>query len=98
MEHHRCFRVYITRTRATQISDTVFFKHQYITNPTISSESHVVAVAQQLKIALQGNIPTGNNTVEALQKVSKLFNKIAIAKNEVAKAKTMCSAQPSLCR
>ncbi len=80
MEHHRCFRVYITRTRGTQISDTVFFKHQYITNPTVSPESHTVAAAHQLTIALQGNIPTGNKTAEALQKISKLFTKIAMAK------------------
>jgi hypothetical protein len=51
MEHHRCFWVYITQTRVTQISDRVFFKHQYITNPTVSPESHVVAAAQQLTIA-----------------------------------------------
>jgi hypothetical protein len=97
MEHHRCFRVYITRSKATQISDTVFFKHQYITNPTVLPESHMVAAAQQLTIALQGNIPTGNKTAEALQKSSKLFTKTAMAKNEVAKAKTMgsrvCSTQ-----
>jgi hypothetical protein len=49
MEHHCCFRVYVTRTRATRISDTVFFKHQYITNPTLSPESNVVAAAQQLR-------------------------------------------------
>jgi hypothetical protein len=41
MEHHRCFRVYITKTRSTRISDTVHFKHQYITKPTFSPESHV---------------------------------------------------------
>jgi hypothetical protein len=87
MEHHQCFRVYVTRTRATRISNTVMFKHQYITSPTISSESHVVAAAQQLIAALQGNIPAGNKTAEALTKVSKLFTKIALAKNEVAKAK-----------
>jgi hypothetical protein len=73
MEHHRCFQVYITKTRVTWISDTVLFKHQDITNPTISLESHVVSLANQLTIALQGNIPTGNKTAEALQKVSKLF-------------------------
>ena len=87
MEHHRCFRVYITKTRSTRISDTVHFKHQYITNPTVSPESHVVAAAQQLATALQGNIPAGNETAEALKKVSDLFTKIAMAKNEVAKAK-----------
>jgi hypothetical protein len=91
MEHHRCFRVYISQTRATRISDTVFFKNQYITNPTISPESQMVAAAQQLTIVLQGNIPTGNKTAEALQKVSKLFTKTSMAKNELAKAKTMRS-------
>ena len=87
MEHHRCFRVYVTRTRATRISDTVFFKHQYITSPALSPESHVVAAAQQLATALKGNIPAGNETAEALMKVSKLFTKIAAAKQAAAVAK-----------
>jgi hypothetical protein len=86
MEHHQCFRVYVTRTRATRISNTIMLKHHYITSPTISPESHVVAAAQQLLTALQGKIPAGE-TVEALTKVSKLFTKIALAKKEVAKAK-----------
>ena len=87
MEHHRCFRVYVTRTRATRISDTIIFKHQYITNLTISPESHVVAAAQQLATALKGNIPAGNETAEALKKVSELFTKIAAAKQAAAVAK-----------
>jgi hypothetical protein len=69
----------------------VFFKYQYITNPTVSPESHVVAAAQKLAIALQGNIPAGNDTAEELHKVSKLFTKIAMAKNKVAKAKAKCN-------
>jgi hypothetical protein len=87
MQHHRCFRVCITKIRATRISDTFFYKHQYITNPSLSPESHVVAAAQQLATALQGNIPAGNKIAEALKKVSDLFTKIAMAKNETAKAK-----------
>ncbi len=87
MEHHQCFRVYVTRTRATRISNTVLFKHQYMTSPMISPESHVVAAVQQLITALRGNIPTGNETTEALTRVSKLFTKITLAKKEVAKAK-----------
>jgi hypothetical protein len=88
MEHHQCFQVYVTKTRATRISDTVHFKHQYIANPTVSPESHVVAAAQQLATALQGNIPAGNEMAEALKKVSNLFTKIVMAKSEVAKAKS----------
>ncbi len=87
MEHHQCFRVYVMRTRATRISDTVVFKHQCITSPPISHESHVVAAAQQLVTALQGNIPAGNETAEDLTKVSKPFTEIALAKKKVAKAK-----------
>jgi hypothetical protein len=70
MQHHHCFCMYITKTRATRISDTVFFKHQYITNLTDSPESHVVAAAQQLATVLQGNIPAGNEMAEALKKLA----------------------------
>ena len=87
MEHHRCYRVYITKTRATQISNTVTFQHQYITNPTLSPESRVVAAAQQLTAALKGNIPLGNETAEALEKVSKLFARITTAKKTAAAAR-----------
>jgi hypothetical protein len=77
--------VYITKTWATRIINTVFFKHQYITNPTVSPESHVVAAAQQLATALKGNILAGNETAEALKKVNKLFTKIAAAKTRQQK-------------
>jgi hypothetical protein len=53
----------------------------------VSPESHIVAAAQQLATALKGNIPAGNKKAEALKKVSKLFTKIAAAKNKTAKAK-----------
>ncbi len=69
------------------MSDTVNFKHQYITNPTVSPESLVIGAAQQLTTALKGNIPGGNETMEGLTKVSTLFTRIAAAKQEVATAK-----------
>ncbi len=47
----------------------------------------MVAAAQQLATALKGNIPAGNETVEALTKVNKLFTKIAVAKQAAAAAK-----------
>jgi hypothetical protein len=87
MEHHRCFKIHVTKTRATRVSDTVFFKHQYITNPTVSAESLVVAAAQQLTSTLKGDILTGNETAESLKKVGEPFTKIAEAKANVAKAK-----------
>jgi hypothetical protein len=47
----------------------------------------VVAAAQQLATALKGNIPTGNETAEALTKMIELFTKIAAAKQAAAVAK-----------
>jgi hypothetical protein len=76
MEHHQCFKVYVARTRATRISNTIVFKHQYITSPMILPESHVVAAAQQLVAALHVNIPAGNEMAEALIKVTNFSKKL----------------------
>ncbi len=45
MEHHQCFHIYILKTRATRISNTEFFKHQYITNPPVTPITHVIKAA-----------------------------------------------------
>ncbi len=87
MEHHQCFHIYILKTRATRISDTVFFKHQYITNPQDTPETLVIKAASDLTSALKGTVSHAGETAEALQKFSKLFTKIAVAKSELAKAK-----------
>jgi hypothetical protein len=89
------------KNQSNKSSDTVFFKHQYVTNPMVSPESLVVAAAQQLTSALIGNILAGNETAEALKKVSKLFTKIAEAKANIAKAKEQQNrirTHPNACR
>jgi hypothetical protein len=73
MEHDSCYHAFMTKTRPTRISYMVAFQHQYNTNLMVSSESYVIAAAQQLTIALKRNIPTGNETAEALTTVSMLF-------------------------
>ncbi len=90
MEHYPCYKVYVSQTRSIRVSDQVHFQQKYITNPSLSPESHVVAAAQQLTIALRGNIPAGNKTAEGLTLLSEIFNKIAVTKAEVA---ALCSKQ-----
>ncbi len=87
MEHHRCFNVYILKTRVTRISDSVLFKHQYITNPQITPETLVMKAAAELTSALKGSVLQDAETEDALAKVSDLFQKIAASKAERAKAK-----------
>jgi hypothetical protein len=75
------------KTRATRISDPVFFKHQYIANPQVTPETLIIKAAMDLTSALKEMISPNGKTEEVLQKFSKLFTKIAAAKSELAKAK-----------
>ncbi len=87
MEHHQCFHIYIVKTRVTRISDTVFFKHQYITNPQVTPTTLIIKAVLDLSSALKGMVSRDGKTTEALQTFSELFTKIAVAKSELAKAK-----------
>jgi hypothetical protein len=87
MEHHQCFHIYIVKTRATRVSDTVFFKHQFIMNPQVTPKTLVIKVALDLIRALEETVSRDGKTAEALEKFSKLFTKIAMEKSAMAKAK-----------
>jgi hypothetical protein len=87
MEHHRCFHIYIVKTRATRINGTVFFKHQYITNPQVTPKTLVIKAALELTSALKGTVSYNGKMVEALKKFNKFFTKIATAKSATAKVK-----------
>ena len=87
MEHHRCFNVYIVKTRVTRVSDSVFFKHQYVTNPQITPETLIMMAAAELTSALKGTVSQDAETADALAKVSDLFQKIAASKADRAKVK-----------
>jgi hypothetical protein len=87
MEHHQCFHIYIVKTRATRISDSLFVKHQYITNPQVTPKTLVIKAASDLTSALKGTISRNGKMAEALQKFRELFTKIAAVKSELAKAK-----------
>jgi hypothetical protein len=86
MKHHRCFNVYIVKRRATRISNLVFFKHQYITNPQLTPETLVLKATLELTSALKAMLSRKAETANALARVSELFHKIAEAKAATAKA------------
>jgi hypothetical protein len=87
VEHHGCFHIYIVKIRATRISNTVFFNHQYITNPQVTPKTLVIEAASDLTSALKGTVSRDGEMAEVLKKFSKLFLKIAVAKSAMAKAK-----------
>jgi hypothetical protein len=86
MEHHQCFHIYIVKTRATRISDTVFFKHQYITNPQVTPKTLVIKAASDITSALKGTVSRNGKMAEVLKTFSGFFTKIVAAKSATLKA------------
>ncbi len=77
IEHYRCHRVYVKKMRSERISDTVFFEHKYITQPTITPADTIVKALDDLTNALKGrrNVK-GEAQIEALERIDKLLNNI----------------------
>ena len=70
-EHYRPWEIWMKETRATIISATVFHNHNYITNPRVTPEDHVVATAGKLVAELKGRMAT-HLSETALQQLEQL--------------------------
>jgi hypothetical protein len=77
MEHYRCHRIHVKKTRSERISYTVFFKHKYITQPTVTPADTIVKALDNLMHALKGrrNVK-GEAQIEALEWIDEILNNI----------------------
>jgi hypothetical protein len=57
--------------QATRISGTAFFKHKYLTNPSVTPKDQIIAAAAHLTNATQGTI-TANMRTSTLKLLSDL--------------------------
>ena len=85
MDHHRFFKVWIKKTRTERDTDTVFFKHKYLTNTKITPEEKVVAATQILTQTITVNVTGESEGMEALDKVAEIFEMIANRKSRKQK-------------
>jgi len=53
MEHYRCHKIYVKKTRSERIPETVFFKQKYITQPTATPADTIVKALDDLTHALK---------------------------------------------
>ncbi len=51
-EHYRCHKIFCKKTCSERISDTVFFRHQYITQPTMMPKDQIIKAIGDLSSAL----------------------------------------------
>jgi hypothetical protein len=71
-EHYQCHKIYVKKMRSVKISDTVFFKHKHITQPTLTQADTIVKVIDDLTQALKGrNNLKGTAQIEASEKMTK---------------------------
>jgi hypothetical protein len=54
-DHYRCHWIFMKATRAKQTSNTVFFKHKYITQPTMMTDNLVIKAIHDLTNTIKGN-------------------------------------------
>ena len=59
--------------REIRTTGTMFFKHKYLTMPTITLAQVVLKAATDLEEAIRGVIPQHNGTTEALTKLREIF-------------------------
>jgi hypothetical protein len=74
-EHYRCYQIYVKKTKSERISDTVFIKHRYLTQPTVTPADTIIKALGDLSQALKGRRKMkGIEQIEALTKIDKLIN------------------------
>ena len=86
-DHYRCHEIYITDTRHARVCNTVFFKHKYLTMPTITPANALIRAADDLTDALTGVVPPPNMTRDAVDQLMRIF------KQQAEKAKEDATTQ-----
>ncbi len=70
--------VFAKKTRAKHLADTVFFKHKYITQPTITPVDAIVNAYIKLQQAIQGLQHSKDDAhFEALERIKIFCNQLA---------------------
>ncbi len=86
-EHYWCHVIHVKKMRSDQITDTVWFKHKYITQPHVTPADQIIKTINNLTCALRGKSNVeGSKQMEAIQKLEELLTKAPIQEEEPAQA------------
>ena len=84
LHHYRCWKIYVTKTAATQGCDTVKFFRELFKIPILSSADTATQAVLELPEALQHPhadlpyAPLSDNTITALKELSDIFTNATI--------------------
>jgi hypothetical protein len=68
--------MWISDTRSTRIGQTVFFKHKYITQPTVTAADALVQAPEEMCQVLKGLSPIKGETRTAVELLVDIFKKV----------------------
>jgi hypothetical protein len=61
-EHYRYHKIWIVDTRSVRVGQTIFFKHKYLTQPSVTPQDAIVGASDNLCGVLRGK-PSAKNEV-----------------------------------
>jgi hypothetical protein len=85
-EHYRCHEIYICDTKHTRTCLAAFFKHKYLTLPTITPADALIRAADYLTDAILGLVPTPTGMQDAVDQLMVIFKQQAHAAKDAATA------------
>ncbi len=85
-EHYCCHEIYISNTKSIRTCLTVFFKHKYLTMPSITPSDALIHAADDLTDAISGLIPTSTVTADAVDQLMEIYKQKARATRDAATA------------
>ncbi len=74
-EHYQCQKIWMKDMHGMRILGAVWFKHKYLTNPSVTPEDRIIAAIGELAKTLRTNISPQlyDNTVDKLQKLQDIL-------------------------
>ena len=72
-EHYRCHEVYVSTTKSMRTCETVFFRHKYLTMPTITPADALIKASDNLIDAISRLIPKPTVTADAIEQLMEIY-------------------------
>jgi hypothetical protein len=76
-DHYHCRKIYINNMWHTRTCNTVFFKHKYLTMPTLTLADALIRATDNLTSAIAGVVPPPNMTTDAINQLMHIFKQQA---------------------
>ena len=72
-DHYSCHEVWISDTKSKRVGQNVFFKHKYLTQPTITASDALLRAGDNICAALQNVDPKKNSSRIAINFLMDIF-------------------------